>query len=104
MALCPPSAAPIAHGLPGSSGVEVVELFLPLRKVRPIGWIGGKYTMSKPIDAAYSSRAMLVRNVPCSPRAPVDRGKNSYQALNCASTGSTASSCTSERPADSNGG
>jgi signal transduction histidine kinase len=42
MSLCPPSAAPMAHGLPGSPGWQSGLLFFPLRKDRPIGWIGGK--------------------------------------------------------------
>ena len=32
IALCPPSSAPIAHGLPGSVGVAVAALFRPLRE------------------------------------------------------------------------
>ena len=38
----PPSALPIAHGLPTSSGPGSSELFLPLRKLVPMGWIGGR--------------------------------------------------------------
>ena len=33
---------PIAHGLPGSSDPATRALFLPLRCVRPMGWIGGR--------------------------------------------------------------
>ncbi len=57
----------------------------PLRKVVPIGWIGGRYTTSKPIAAMAGSRSAAVRNVPDtggSPSrttAPSERGKNSYQ-------------------------
>ena len=49
MSLCPPSAAPMAHGLPTSSGSAVNVLFVPLRLMRPIGWMGGKYSTSKPM-------------------------------------------------------
>ncbi len=42
IALWPPSAAPIAHGLPTSSGSATSVLFGPLRRSRPIGWIGGR--------------------------------------------------------------
>ncbi len=38
----PPSAEPIAHGEPGSSGPGVRVLFGPLRLIRPIGWTGGR--------------------------------------------------------------
>ena len=41
-AVWPPSAAPIAHGLPGSPGAAVGALLRPLRCVTPIGWIGGR--------------------------------------------------------------
>ena len=41
-ASCPPSALPIAHGLPGSFGPAASVLFRPLRFDVPIGWIGGK--------------------------------------------------------------
>ena len=51
MSLCPPSAAPIAQGLPTSSGFAVSALFVPLRLMRPIGWMGGKYSTSKPMSA-----------------------------------------------------
>ena len=48
-----PRPPPIAHGLPGSSGAGVSVLLRPLRKLRPIGWIGGRYRTSKPIAATY---------------------------------------------------
>ncbi len=54
-AVCPPSAAPIAQGLPGSPGAAVGELLRPLRWVTPIGWIGGRYTTSKPSSARAGS-------------------------------------------------
>ena len=38
----PPSAPPMAHGEPGSSGPGVSVLFGPLRFVIPIGWTGGR--------------------------------------------------------------
>ena len=41
-AVWPPSAEPIAHGLPGSLGPLSVRLLGPLRNARPIGWIGGR--------------------------------------------------------------
>ncbi len=60
-AVWPPAAAPIAHGLPGSAGRAVVTLFGPLRCVVPIGWIGGRYSTSKPIAATYGSRSTTSR-------------------------------------------
>src|SRR5579875_3110925 len=42
IASCPPSAEPIAHGEPGSPGLASRVLLRPLRKVVPIGWIGGR--------------------------------------------------------------
>ena len=51
-AVCPPSAAPIAHGLPTSSGPATSVLSRPLRCATPTGWIGGRYTTSKPAAAA----------------------------------------------------
>src|ERR1700733_2654203 len=39
--LWPPSFEPMAHGLPGSSGVQLTLLLRPLRNAVPIGWIGG---------------------------------------------------------------
>ena len=46
----------MAHGLPGSSGPPPIVLFGPLRNVRPIGWIGGRYTTSNPIAAIAANR------------------------------------------------
>ena len=37
-----PSADPMAHGEPGSSGVGSRLLFFPFRKDEPMGWIGGR--------------------------------------------------------------
>ena len=48
----------------------------PCGALRPIGWIGGRYTTSKPIAATAGSR----RRVPASP--PSERGNSSYQAPN----------------------
>ena len=42
IASCPPSVAPIAHGLPTSPGPARSALLRPLRFVTPIGWIGGR--------------------------------------------------------------
>ena len=47
----PPSGPPMAHGLPGSSGPATSALSGPLRYARPIGWMGGRYTISKPSSA-----------------------------------------------------
>src|SRR5664279_3405612 len=77
----PPSAEPIAHGTPGSPGSGFSVLFLPLRKVLPIGCTGGMYTTSKPIAAIAGRRLAAVANVPDlggSSDAPSERGKNSY--------------------------
>ena len=49
IASCPPSAEPIAHVDPTSSGTETTLLLGPLRFTVPIGWTGGRYTTSKPI-------------------------------------------------------
>ena len=86
MVSCPPSGDPIAHGEPGSPGCGVSVLLRPLRKVKPIGCTGGRYTTSKPIAAIPSSRLAAVRSVPetgglrpaGSNWTPSDRGKNSY--------------------------
>ena len=70
----------------------------PLRLTSPIGWIGGRYTTSKPI-AATRRGARPRSEVPCraggqarsgSDRsAPIERGKNSYQEPNSARGRST---------------
>ena len=65
--LCPPSGPPMAQGLPTSSGAALRELFLPLRAVRPMGWIGGRYSTSNPIAAIAGKRSSTSRNVPCRP-------------------------------------
>ena len=83
IAVWPPSADPIAHGLPGSSGPGSSVLFGPLRSVTPIGWIGGRYTMSKPISATAERRFVAPANPPSL------RGNSSYQAPWAASGRST---------------
>ena len=42
MAVWPPSALPMAHGLPGSSGPALSVLLGPLRWLTPTGWMGGR--------------------------------------------------------------
>src|SRR5437899_95240 len=64
IALCPPSGPPMAHGLPTSSGPAVSVLFLPLRAVRPIGWMGGRYTTSNPSSPTYGRILSASRTVP----------------------------------------
>src|SRR5205823_3328749 len=48
--------------------------------VWPMGWIGGRYTTSKPIAAARSSCASASRKVAPRRSSFPERGKNSYQA------------------------
>src|SRR5262249_42084962 len=60
----PPSSDPIAHGEPTSVSLATRALLRPLRLTRPIGWIGGRYTMSKPIAATAGSRLAAVAKVP----------------------------------------
>ena len=80
IALCPPSSAPMAHGLPTSSGRASSVLFGPLRRSRPIGWIGGKYSTSKPRRATYGSSASTSAKVPCRAGSfEAERGNSSYQ-------------------------
>src|SRR5580765_8630541 len=89
MALCPPSGEPIAHGLPGSFGLALAELFFPFRCVTPMGWIGGRYKTSNPMEAMYGRRSSQSLNVPCPPLLEHDLGNISYQALNLAFSRST---------------
>src|SRR5690554_118856 len=90
MALCPPSLLPIAQGDPGSPSLAIGELFFPFLKLSPIGCIGGRYNISKPISAIRGRIRSQSLNVPCRPSSSdVDRGKNSYQALNNANCLST---------------
>ena len=75
----------MAHGLPTSSEPAVSVLFLPLRAVRPIGWMGGRYTTSNPSSPTYGSILSASRKVPCRfGSVEVERGKNSYQELKTA--------------------
>src|SRR3989442_9363478 len=70
----PPPSEPIAQGLPGSSRPASSVLSRPLRAVCPIGWIGGRYTTSKPISATARKRLAA----PSKP--PSERGNSSYHA------------------------
>src|SRR6266511_1510636 len=56
IAVCPPSSPPMAHGEPTTPGPREGALLGPLRRVRPIGWVGGRYRMSNPSPATYGSR------------------------------------------------
>ena len=76
MAVWPPSWLPMAHGLPGSSTPAVRVLLGPFRAVWPMGWMGGRYSTSKPMAASSGTRAAT----PLKP--PNDRGNSSYQAPN----------------------
>ena len=71
-------------------------LLRPLRFVVPIGWIGGRYTTSKPRSAISGSTARTPSN------PPNDRGKSSYHAPNAARAGSTTtvSGRAERRPCD----
>ena len=92
----------MAHGEPGSCGPGLRVLFGPLRLVTPIGWIGGRYTTSKPIAATPSSRRVAVRKLPDFHRpslrcfAPSERGKNSYHEPTPARRRSTRIVCSGE--------
>ena len=55
-------------------------LFRPLRFVAPIGWIGGRYTTSKPSSASCGSDALDAA------KPPHERGKSSYHAPKRASS------------------
>src|ERR1700751_3286989 len=94
MASWPPSSLPTPHGDPTSFGVAAGELLRPLRCPLPIGWIGGRYTTSKPISAIRGSSAAAVPKVPCTglpsaPHPPVERGNISYHEPKRASGRST---------------
>ena len=65
-------------------GSAVTALLRPLRFVCPIGWIGGRYTTSKPSSASCGS----TRSTPAKP--PHERGKSSYQTPKRASSTSTS--------------
>lgn len=98
----------MAHGTPGSQLPADSVLLGPLRKVDPIGWIGGRYTTSNPIAAMAGSRSAAVRKVPLtgaepgSTTAPSERGNISYQEpkrarLRSTSSGSAFAEVTSSR-------
>src|SRR5437588_12226851 len=100
MAVWPPSAPPMAHGLPGSVGSASVELFLPLRWVTPMGWIGGRYSTSKPAPATYGRRRSTSASVPWRPgSSDAEHGNVSYQALKRARGRSTTMGYSGEDPA-----
>ena len=85
------------------------ELLRPLRCTLPIGWIGGRYTTSKPILAMRGSASAAVANVPCTglplaSQPPVDRGNISYHELNRASGRSTQTPYCSPRVTSSRSG
>src|SRR5918995_2040028 len=86
----PPSAEPIAHGLPGSPRPATSVLFFPFRFVLPIGWTGGRYTTSKPSPASCGSTL----STPLNP--PHERGKSSYQEPNAARSRSTSTTYVSD--------
>ena len=67
----------------------------PLRKLRPIGWIGGRYSTSKPIAATYGRGAAASSNVALRwDRCPAERGNISYHAPNRARSRSTVTPST----------
>ena len=67
-----------------------VALLRPLRATRPIGWIGGRYSTSKPISAMSSKRAATSAKVPWRPGSGMpSAGKSSYQAEKRARSRST---------------
>ena len=66
------------------------ELFRPLRKLRPIGWIGGRYSTSNPMALTYGRRAAASSNVALRlGSVPAERGNISYHAPNRARSRST---------------
>ena len=84
-------------------------LLRPLRCTLPIGWIGGRYTMSKPMRATRGNALVAVAKVPCTglpelSQPPVDRGKNSYHELKRASGRSTQMPYASPRVMSSRSG
>ena len=82
MALCPPYLEPTPHVEPTSPSTVVVVLFFPFLFTSPIGWIGGKYKVSKPIFATRGNKFSQSLNVPWTPWYwDAERGKNSYQVL-----------------------
>jgi hypothetical protein len=51
-------------GLPGSPGSACRALLRPLRCCMPMGWIGGKYSTSKPMSRIIGRRACTSLKVP----------------------------------------
>ena len=55
-----------------------------------MGWMGGKYSTSKPMSRTYGSLRMTSSNVPWrDSSSDMERGKSSYQAAKRAATRST---------------
>ena len=79
---------------PGAAGIAPAAdfglLFGPLRSVTPIGWMGGRYSTSNPIDATYGNSFSTSANVPCFPGSEAaERGNISYQVEKRARSRST---------------
>ena len=86
-----PMQPPMAQGLPASPSAAFGLLLGPLRSVMPIGWMGGRYSTSKPIAEISGSRASTSANVPCCPElCPAERGNSSYQVEKRARSRSTS--------------
>ena len=100
MASWPPSSEPIAQGEPTSHGAGSRVLLGPLRLTRPIGWIGRQVhhveaeagdvvqVLGRVGERAVPGRSAGAARSPAS-CAPIERGKNSYQAPNSARWRST---------------
>ncbi len=90
MAVCPPAGPPIAQGLPGSPGAAASALSRPFRLAMPTGWMGGRYTTSKPNSATRASARSASANVPCRAASPLcERGNISYHDAKRARSRST---------------
>src|SRR6185312_11197837 len=90
MAVWPPAGPPMAHGLPGSPCAAASELSRPLRLVTPTGWMGGRYTTSKPNSATRARARSASAKVPWRDASPLcERGNISYHAANRARSRST---------------
>ena len=91
----------------GVAGFAFSVLLAPLRFVRPMGWIGGMYTTSKP-SLAISGRRQVASSkvVGCglAGSRPCERGKSSYQAPKRARSRSTISGSSAERVAAARSG
>ena len=78
-------------GCPGRSVSPATAPVAPLRPVRPIGWIGGRYKTSKPICCDVIQAVTHVGEGAVAPATgEAERGNISYQVLNRAFGGSTA--------------